>query len=272
MQNGHGQIERRFGVGRVESPGFRRMPVDMQMRVQGGLHIRHGAAHLHEHAVGMPAGHGEAVGLGCAQAFRFSAKLGLCSSQDARRAERAIAASGLPARVDQLAAGPFAADRLVAHMAQDKKAEGGEAADADTEAPAEPGDDVAPAEPIAEAVSTEAPAAAEKPKRKRAPRKTKAAVANEEAAPAAAPETVSEAPAALEGEAATAETAKPAPKKRASRSKKALAVEAASEAETAAAAEPEPGVAGEAPVGEAPDDLMPDGEPRRGWWQRTFGN
>ena len=64
MQNGHGQIERRFGVGRVESPGFRRMPVDMQMRVQGGLHIRHGAAHLHEHAVGMPAGHGEAVGLG----------------------------------------------------------------------------------------------------------------------------------------------------------------------------------------------------------------
>ena len=153
-----------------------------------------------------------------------------------------------------------------------KKAEGGEAADADTEAPAEPGDDVAPAEPIAEAVSTEAPAAAEKPKRKRAPRKTKAAVANEEAAPAAAPETVSEAPAALEGEAATAETAKPAPKKRASRSKKALAVEAASEAETAAAAEPEPGVAGEAPVGEAPDDLMPDGEPRRGWWQRTFGN
>jgi 3-dehydroquinate synthase len=69
--------------------------------------------------------HGEAVALGCAQAFRFSAKLGLASRQDAERAERGIAAAGLPVRLDQIAREPFSADRLIAHMAQDKKAEGG---------------------------------------------------------------------------------------------------------------------------------------------------
>ena len=69
--------------------------------------------------------HGEAVALGCAQAFRFSAAQGLCSRQDAQRVERAVAAAGLPARLSDLGAGPFAADRLIAHMGQDKKAEGG---------------------------------------------------------------------------------------------------------------------------------------------------
>jgi 3-dehydroquinate synthase len=69
--------------------------------------------------------HGEAVALGCAQAFRFSAKLGLLPRQDALRAERGVAAAGLPVRLDQIAAAPFSADRLIAHMAQDKKAEGG---------------------------------------------------------------------------------------------------------------------------------------------------
>ena len=69
--------------------------------------------------------HGEAVAIGCAQAFRFSAAQGLCSSQDARRAEAAVAASGLPVRMDQAKGFPFAADALLKHMGQDKKAEGG---------------------------------------------------------------------------------------------------------------------------------------------------
>jgi 3-dehydroquinate synthase len=70
--------------------------------------------------------HGEAVALGCAQAFRFSAALGLIASQDALRAERAIAAAGLPVRLDEIASAPLSADRLIGRMTQDKKAEGGE--------------------------------------------------------------------------------------------------------------------------------------------------
>jgi 3-dehydroquinate synthase len=69
--------------------------------------------------------HGEGVAIGCAQAFRFSARLGHCPGQDAERAEAAIAASGLPTRMDQAPGAPFHADRLISHMAQDKKAEGG---------------------------------------------------------------------------------------------------------------------------------------------------
>jgi 3-dehydroquinate synthase len=69
--------------------------------------------------------HGEAVGLGCALAFRFSAAQSLCSGQDAARAERAILAAGLPARLSQARREPFAADALITHMVQDKKAEAG---------------------------------------------------------------------------------------------------------------------------------------------------
>jgi len=69
--------------------------------------------------------HGEAVGAGMALAFRFSAGQGLLPGQDAERATRAIAASGLPTRLQDVAGHPFDAARLVAHMGQDKKAEGG---------------------------------------------------------------------------------------------------------------------------------------------------
>lgn len=69
--------------------------------------------------------HGEAVAAGSAIAFRFSAAQGLCSSQDAQRAEAAIAAAGLPTRLGSVSASPFGAEKLVRHMGQDKKAEGG---------------------------------------------------------------------------------------------------------------------------------------------------
>jgi ribonuclease E len=140
--------------------------------------------------------------------------------------------------------------------------------DAAVEAEVAPVETVEAAEPVAE----EAPIAEEKPKRKRAPRKTKAAAAAEAADAAEAPTVEApavEAPAAeapVEAEAeAEAEPAKPAPKKRASRAKKAVAAEAAAQPATAGEAEP---VAADADgEGEGPD-----GEPRRGWWQRTFGN
>ena len=69
--------------------------------------------------------HGEAVGAGMALAFRFSASQGLCTAQDARRAGAGLAAAGLPTTLSQVPGHPFDAARLVRHMAQDKKAEGG---------------------------------------------------------------------------------------------------------------------------------------------------
>ncbi|MGH6696394.1 Rne/Rng family ribonuclease [Sphingopyxis sp.] len=135
----------------------------------------------------------------------------------------------------------------------------GEIAEAEAAAPVE-------AE-AAETVVEEAPAAEEKPKRKRAPRKTKAA-AEAEAAETVV-EAVEAAPVveALPEPEVTAEpeAAKPAPKKRASRAKKALAAEAVPEAATTREAEPVAANGDE-------DGEGPDGEPRRGWWQRTFGN
>src|SRR5690606_20453532 len=67
--------------------------------------------------------HGEAVALGCAMAFRFSAGQGLCGTADAERVEAVIAAAGLPTRLAQ--AGSFRAAALLKRMAGDKKAEGG---------------------------------------------------------------------------------------------------------------------------------------------------
>ncbi len=93
--------------------------------VRALLNLGHTFGHALEAETGFGEGlnHGEAVGLGCALAFRFSAAEGLCPGQDATRAERAIAAAGLPTRLEQ--AGRFGADALLAHMAQDKKAERG---------------------------------------------------------------------------------------------------------------------------------------------------
>ncbi|MBV9509225.1 MAG: 3-dehydroquinate synthase, partial [Caulobacteraceae bacterium] len=87
----------------------------------------HTFAHALEAEVGFGDGllHGEAVALGCAQAFRFSAAQGLCPAQDAVRASQAIAAAGLPTTLAEAPGGPFAADRLIEHMGQDKKAEQG---------------------------------------------------------------------------------------------------------------------------------------------------
>jgi 3-dehydroquinate synthase len=91
------------------------------------LNLGHTFAHALEAETGYGDAllHGEAVGAGMALAFRFSAAQGHCSGQDAQRAVAAIAASGLPTSLDAIPGHPFDAVRLVAHMAQDKKAEGG---------------------------------------------------------------------------------------------------------------------------------------------------
>lgn len=68
--------------------------------------------------------HGEAVASGMALAFRYSARNGICSSQEAERAAAHLRAAGLP---DGLASAKVEASgaALVAHMLHDKKMSGG---------------------------------------------------------------------------------------------------------------------------------------------------
>jgi 3-dehydroquinate synthase len=81
--------------------------------------------HTFGHAVEAEGGferllHGEAVALGMALAFRFSAERGLCPAGDAERVVRHLETVGLPIRLDI-----GTPERLVAHMKADKKASGG---------------------------------------------------------------------------------------------------------------------------------------------------
>ena len=91
------------------------------------LNLGHTFAHAleSETGYGLALLHGEAVALGCALAFRFSAELGLCAREDGRRVGAAIRAAGLATQLDEVEGAPFAADRLIAHMQQDKKAKAG---------------------------------------------------------------------------------------------------------------------------------------------------
>lgn len=68
--------------------------------------------------------HGEAVACGTALAFRFSAAQGLCAAEEAERVTHHLRAVGLPTTLAEagVRAGGAA---LVAHMAHDKKMEGG---------------------------------------------------------------------------------------------------------------------------------------------------
>lgn len=196
-------------------------------------------------------------------------------SDDDREGDSAEADEGETAPVEVVEAAPEAdAEEAEAKPRRRRGGRGRKKADTvETADDAAAEAEAAPVEALeaVEAVAEEAPVAEEKPKRKRAPRKTKAAAAAEAAA-AEAETVVAEAPveaAVAEAEAPAAEPeaepAKPAPKKRASRAKKAVAAEAAPEA--AATREAEPVAANGDEEGESPD-----GEPRRGWWQRTFGN
>ncbi len=70
--------------------------------------------------------HGEAVAIGTAIAFRFSAARGHCSKDDATRIEKHLAAAGLPTRIAQIPQGPSpTVAELMGLMAHDKKVQGG---------------------------------------------------------------------------------------------------------------------------------------------------
>ena len=71
--------------------------------------------------------HGEAVALGMALAFEFSAKKGLISAADAARASAHLAAVGLPTHVNDVPGGVPPVDTLMELIAQDKKVKRGAA-------------------------------------------------------------------------------------------------------------------------------------------------
>ncbi len=65
--------------------------------------------------------HGEAVALGMALAFDLSARLGLCSGQDAQRLRAYLAHIGMPASRADVPAVPWVPRELLVHMGHDKK-------------------------------------------------------------------------------------------------------------------------------------------------------
>jgi 3-dehydroquinate synthase len=65
--------------------------------------------------------HGEGVAIGMCQAFRFSAKLGLCAPVEAVRMAAHLSAVGLPTEVATIPGGVGDVDALMNAIAQDKK-------------------------------------------------------------------------------------------------------------------------------------------------------
>ncbi|QIB33256.1 3-dehydroquinate synthase [Ancylobacter pratisalsi] len=65
--------------------------------------------------------HGEAVAIGMAQAFRFSAAQGLCSPEDAARVAKHLTTVGLPTRIKDIPGDLPDTDGLMDLIAQDKK-------------------------------------------------------------------------------------------------------------------------------------------------------
>lgn len=70
--------------------------------------------------------HGEGVAIGMAQAFRFSAALGLLSPLVPRRVEDHLRESGLPTRLSDISGTVGSVDDIMAAMAQDKKVSRGQ--------------------------------------------------------------------------------------------------------------------------------------------------
>jgi 3-dehydroquinate synthase len=92
------------------------------------LNLGHTFGHALERVTGYDPGrlvHGEGVAIGIAQAFRFSARLGLCPAADAQRVERHFRTVGLPTRLRQVPGGHGSVDALLDAMAQDKKVKAG---------------------------------------------------------------------------------------------------------------------------------------------------
>ena len=91
------------------------------------LNLGHTFGHAFEAACGFSGRllHGEAVAIGMALAFAFSAKQGLVSATEAERATRHLAAVGLPTRPQDIPGPLPSIDQLMELIAQDKKVKRG---------------------------------------------------------------------------------------------------------------------------------------------------
>jgi len=91
------------------------------------LNLGHTFGHAFEAACGFSDRllHGEAIGLGMALAFEFSARCGLLPKAEAERVIAHLAAVGLPTHVKAIAGGVPALDMLMNLIAQDKKVKRG---------------------------------------------------------------------------------------------------------------------------------------------------
>ena len=91
------------------------------------LNLGHTFGHALETVAGYDGAllHGEAVGAGMALAFAHSAKLGLCTTQDATRVRNHLAAAGFTTDLRRIPGAPHDVDQLASLMAADKKAEAG---------------------------------------------------------------------------------------------------------------------------------------------------
>jgi 3-dehydroquinate synthase len=89
------------------------------------LNLGHTFGHAFEAAAGFSDRllHGEAIALGMALAFAFSAQRGLLPRSEAERVERHLASAGLPVRLSSVSLP--GADRLMELIAQDKKVKRG---------------------------------------------------------------------------------------------------------------------------------------------------
>ena len=87
------------------------------------LNLGHTFAHAYENLTGYSDNllHGEAVGLGIAQAVQLSVHLGICPEADAQALVNHLTKAGLPVSQADIKGGPFKATDLVNAMAQDKK-------------------------------------------------------------------------------------------------------------------------------------------------------
>jgi 3-dehydroquinate synthase len=91
------------------------------------LNLGHTFGHAFEAACGFSDRllHGEAIAIGMALAFAFSAKQGLVPAAEAERATRHLAAVGLPTRPRQIPGAQPSIDQLMELIAQDKKVKRG---------------------------------------------------------------------------------------------------------------------------------------------------